>query len=237
MIPCGFDPAEFAPLDRTAARRQLGWPLDEPIILQLGRMVRRKGVETVIRSLVHLRDHHQMQCRLMIVGGESREPDPLVTPEIGRLQSICREEGVKPLVTFVGSRGRSELRTYYAAADIFVTTPWYEPFGITPLEAMACGVPVVGSSVGGIKMTVADGETGFLVPPRNPEALANRLAVLLGNSRLRDSFGANGRRRVQRLFTWDRVGAAIERLYRDVIETKTATWTAGARRSTPLPTG
>jgi D-inositol-3-phosphate glycosyltransferase len=236
-IPCGFDPGEFAPFDPSTARRRLGWPLDEPILLQLGRMVRRKGVETVIRSLACLRDKHNIRCRLMIVGGESREPDPQVTPEIGRLQAICREEDVESLVTFIGSRGRDELRTYYAASDIFVTTPWYEPFGITPLEAMACGVPVVGSAVGGIKMTVADGETGYLVPPRDPEALADRLAVLLANPRLRASFGARGRRRVERLFTWDRVGAAIERLYREVIGIKTATWRAAPQRSIPLPIG
>jgi glycosyltransferase involved in cell wall biosynthesis len=237
MIPCGFDPAEFWPLDRAAARRQLGWDANEPILLQLGRMVPRKGVETVIRSLACLRDNHDLSCRLVIVGGESRQPDARTTPEIGRLQAICRQEGLESQVTFIGSRGRSELRTYYSAADIFVTTPWYEPFGITPLEAMACGVPVVGSAVGGIKMTVADGETGYLVPPRDPAALADRLAMLLSHPQLRQTLGANGRRRVQRLFTWERVGAAIERLYRELIETKTATWTAAKRRADPLPTG
>ena len=124
----------------------------------------------VSESLAVLRDKHQLSCRLLVVGGESRQPDPRITPEIGRLQSVADEENVQSLVTFVGSRGRSELNTYYSAADIFVTTPWYEPFGITPLEAMACGVCVVGSAVGGIKMTVADGKTGYLVPPRDAEA-------------------------------------------------------------------
>jgi D-inositol-3-phosphate glycosyltransferase len=237
MIPCGFDPAEFWPIDRAEARRKLRLDAGETIILQLGRMVPRKGVETVIRSLAALRDNHDVRCRLLIVGGESREADARTTPEIGRLQAICRQLGLELQVTFVGSRGRDELRTYYSAADIFVTTPWYEPFGITPLEAMACGVPVVGSAVGGIKMTVADGETGFLVPPRDPEALADRLAMLILHPQLRKTLGTNGRRRVQRLFTWDRVGAAIEHLYREVIESKAATWPAAKRRTVPLPTG
>jgi glycosyltransferase involved in cell wall biosynthesis len=217
MIPCGFDSKEFWPLDRAAARRTLGWPLEQPILLQLGRMVRRKGVETVVRAVGELRRTHRLDARLMIVGGETRDPDPMATPEIGRLQAICREQQVEDLVTFVGSRGRNELRTYYSAADVFVTTPWYEPFGITPLEAMACELPVVGSAVGGIKMTVANGRTGFLVPPRDPAALADRLATLIREPALRTNLGRRGRRRAERLFTWERVTAALERLYCDVL--------------------
>jgi glycosyltransferase involved in cell wall biosynthesis len=218
MIPCGFDPEEFWPADRSAARHQLGWNESEPVILQLGRMVRRKGVETVIRALAYLRDEHEIRCRLAIVGGESRDPNPEKTPEIGRLQAICRQLGVLDLVDFVGSRGRDELRTYYSAADVFVTTPWYEPFGITPLEAMACRLPVVGSNVGGIKMTVADGETGYLVPPRDAAALADRLALLLRHPALRERLGAAGYHRVHRLFTWNRIAAAVERLYQEVVQ-------------------
>src|SRR5207248_795288 len=108
-----------------------------------------------------------------------------VTPEIGRLQALAAEEGVRELVTFVGRRGRETLKYYYSAADIFVTVPWYEPFGITPVEAMACGTPVIGSNVGGIKFTVRDGETGYLIPPNDPVALAERLAYLYEHPKLR----------------------------------------------------
>ena len=71
-----------------------------------------------------------------------------------------------------------ELQHFYNAADVFVTTPWYEPFGITPLEAMACGRPVIGADVGGIRYSVAHGETGLLVPSRDPAALAHAIATL-----------------------------------------------------------
>lgn len=218
VVPCGFDPDEIWPQDRRQARKELGWPADEQILLQLGRMVPRKGIETVIRALAVLRQRFGLSPRLMIVGGETRQADPIATPEIGRLAAASREVGVADQVDFVGSRARSELKTYYSAADIFVTTPWYEPFGITPLEAMACGLPVVGSSVGGIKMTVADGQTGFLVPPRDPVALAERLAELLESPPLMARFGRNGLRRVHRLFTWRRVTAAIEHVYEDVLQ-------------------
>ena len=109
---------------------------------------------------------------LFIVGGETEQPDPVATPEIGVLRALAAELGVLDQVRFVGRRQPDELHLWYAAADVAVTTPWYEPFGLTPLEAMACGTPVIGSRVGGIAFTVADGETGFLVPPRDPDALS-----------------------------------------------------------------
>src|SRR5205823_7809200 len=121
--------------------------------------------------------------RLLVVGGESETPDETRTPEIARLRRLAEELGVAERVTFTGHRQRSELRRYYAAADVFVTTPWYEPFGITPLEAMACATPVIGAEVGGIKYTVKHGVTGFLVPPQNEEALANSLKEIYRNPR------------------------------------------------------
>jgi glycosyltransferase involved in cell wall biosynthesis len=125
-------------------------------------------------------------------------------------------------VTFVGSRGREELRAFYGAADVFVTTPWYEPFGITPVEAMACGTPVIGSAVGGIKSTVRDGVTGYLVPPNDPAALAERLAYLWRHPEVRRAFGRNAIRRARTLFTWKRVAAAVADLYDHVVATRVA---------------
>jgi glycosyltransferase involved in cell wall biosynthesis len=216
-IPCGFDPAEFWPTDRRAARQLLVLDPDERIVLQLGRMVPRKGVDTVIDGLARLWRDHGIAARLLVVGGESRDPDPTTTPEIGRLRKIAADEGVSDAVTFVGSRGRSDLRLYYAAADVFVTTPWYEPFGITPVEAMACGRPVIGAEVGGIKATVVDGETGYLVPPKDPAAVAERLARLLGDPALMRRMGRRARRRAVAGYTWARVGEAVEAVYEEVL--------------------
>jgi glycosyltransferase involved in cell wall biosynthesis len=216
-IPCGFDPDEFWPVPRREARAALGIGRDDRVILQLGRMVPRKGVETVIRSLACLREDHGVPARLLVVGGESRDPDPAVTPEIGRLQAIARAVGVERAVTFVGSRDRHELRDYYSAADVFVTTPWYEPFGITPVEAMACGTPVIGSAVGGIKSTVRDGETGYLVRPNDPAALAGRLAQVLLHPALREEFGRRAVRRARERFTWRRVAEDVAKVYAEVL--------------------
>ncbi|MFL5685521.1 MAG: glycosyltransferase family 4 protein [Chloroflexota bacterium] len=245
IVPCGFDPAEFAPRDKAATRHRLGLAPDEPIILQLGRIVPRKGIDTVIEAVGRLQRTHGIRSRLLVVGGPDRVVTRASGPELARLMDLAEREGVTDLVTFVGRRDRTELADYYAAADVFVSTPWYEPFGITPLEAMACATPVVGSDVGGIKYTVRDGETGFLVPPRDPDALADRLARLLGNGRVRAAFGANGLARVRRAFTWRHVADALSGVYDEVVAERrlelataiAATTATAARSSRPAASG
>jgi D-inositol-3-phosphate glycosyltransferase len=219
VIPCGFDPDELQPVDRAKARERLGLPADRPIVLQLGRMVPRKGVDTVIRALGILERRHALRPLLLIVGGESATPDPALTPEIGRLQRIAAEERVAADVQFVGQRARSELRYFYSAADVFVTMPWYEPFGITPVEAMACGIPVIGSRVGGIQYSVEDGRTGFLVEARNADALARRLAHVFSNPSIPRLLGKRALRRAWERFTWRDVARALAELYADVAAT------------------
>jgi D-inositol-3-phosphate glycosyltransferase len=228
IVPCGFDPAEFWPMSKALARVALGLDPDERIILQLGRMVPRKGVDNVIRGLARLVHEHGIAARLLIVGGDSETPDPTSEPEIARLQQIAVDEGVEDCVQLVGRRGREALKYYYSSADVFVTTPWYEPFGITPLEAMASGTPVIGANVGGIKFSVRDGETGYLVPPDDPAALAERLAHLLRQPKLLDLFRRQAIRRANDLFTWQRTTGAIAALYEDVIRAGHPEWADAA---------
>jgi D-inositol-3-phosphate glycosyltransferase len=220
MVPAGFDPKEFWPIGKALARVALGLPPGDRILLQLGRMVPRKGVDTVVRALGRLIRDHGVGARLLIVGGESESPDPEETPEIGRLQAIAREEGVADRVTFVGRRNRDALRWFFSAADIFLSTPWYEPFGITLIEAMACGTPVIGSNVGGIKFSVRDAETGYLVPARDPGALAERIAHLYAHPKLLETFSEQAKARANDLFTWARSARAIAGVYEDVLAAK-----------------
>lgn len=215
LVPCGFDAGEFGPMNAQRARAQLNLSAHEFLILQLGRLVPRKGIDNVIRSLGHLPS--TLPYRLLIVGGDGPTPNEQDTPEIKRLRDIADSTGVADKVTFVGHRQRSELRTYYAAANVFVTTPWYEPFGITPLEAMACGTPVIASAVGGLQYSVTDGVTGLLVPPHDPETLARSLIHLHANPRLASAMGRAGIRRVRSLFTWERVAELMEEVYGEVL--------------------
>lgn len=217
MVPCGYDPAELRPMDISTARNMLGWEASPFYVLQLGRMVPRKGIDNVIRAVSRLRSQYAVDARLCVVGGCLAEGNAGDIDELARLQRIADEEKITDVVEFAGSRGRNVLSRYYSACDVFVTTPWYEPFGITPVEAMACRRPVVGSDTGGIRYTVVDGETGYLVPPKNPDALAEKLAMLAADRVLAARMGRAGAQRAAHMFTWKRVGSELAAIFEELV--------------------
>jgi D-inositol-3-phosphate glycosyltransferase len=217
VAPCGFDPQELWPVPLRLARNKLGLPRGKFIVLQLGRMVPRKGIDTVIEGMALLRQQHDIDAMLLVVGGESGPSARTDTPELARLRSLARHLGVGAHVQFAGRKDRNELRYYYSAADAFVTAPWYEPFGITPVEAMACARPVIGADVGGIKSTVIDGVTGFLVPVRDPQAVAERLAALHADPELARAMGDEGMRRAYQYFTWSSVARQAAAIYESAV--------------------
>ena len=219
IIPCGFSNEEFYPIERKVARKILNLSQHEKILLQLGRMVPRKGVDNVIKAVGKIKKSIE-SIHLIIVGGDADTPNPKLTPEIARLHEVAKKAGVNSKITFVGRKTRDVLKFYYAAADLFITTPLYEPFGITPLEAMACGTPVIGANVGGIKYSVADGETGFLVPPNNPEALAEKIEQALSCAYTLSAMKNKCIERVNRLFTWRQVAVCCDVLYNKIIAKK-----------------
>ena len=230
MAPCGFDPEELWPESQEAARARLGIAAGRFVVLQLGRMVPRKGVDTVIQGVALLREQHGVDAELLVVGGDHERPDGRDLPEMARLRTLARQLGIEQHVRFVGQQPRAALRHYFSAADVFATTPWYEPFGITPVEAMACARPVIGAEVGGIKSTVVDGVTGFLIPSRDPRALADRLAVLQADPELARRMGDEGLRRAYRHYTWRAVAQQAAAIYAAVLdETR-------ARHLTGIPT-
>jgi D-inositol-3-phosphate glycosyltransferase len=215
IIPCGFSADEFFPYSKNGARRHLGLDKNEIVLLQLGRMVPRKGIDNVIRAMKYLKNVGKV--RLLVVGGSDEKPDFENDHELKRLKTLADQEGVGMLVEFTGRRNRQELRHYYQAADFFISTPWYEPFGITPLEAMACGTPVIGANVGGIKYTVVHQQTGFLVPPHDPEALAEAVKEGISCPEKYRNLCRNALERVNRYFTWQQVAQKSHQLYLNVI--------------------
>jgi glycosyltransferase involved in cell wall biosynthesis len=213
-IPSAVNTEIFHPIEQAVAREAIGLDTCEPVVVYVGRMIPRKGVRNLVRAVALLA--WQQPVRLLLVGGETREPDDTATPEIGVLRELADELGIAEYVSFTGKRQRDELSRYYSAGDVVVTTPWYEPVGLTPLEAMACGRPVIGSAVGGLTYTIVEGETGVLVPPEDPERLAARLNQLLNDVALRSAMGRRARERVEARFTWPVAAAHTALVYEEL---------------------
>lgn len=206
LVPCGVDLAQFtacAPFGRLRMRRHR--------IATLSRLVARKGVDVVIRALAEI-----PETELLVAGGgESRGAAP--DPERRRLETIARACGVDDRVFFIGRVSRAQVGAYLSSADVVLCTPQYEPFGIVPLEAMACGRPVVASRVGGLTDTVVDGETGTIVTDTRPATIAAAVRRLLDAPALRARLGGSGRARVERRYTWTTVAEATEGVYRRML--------------------
>lgn len=205
VVPCGIDARRFRPGGPVAPRGP-----QRHRLLVVGRMVARKGIDDAVRALAHLPD-----AELLVAGGPPA-CDLGTDPEVRRLRDVARHCGVGDRVRLLGSLARDDVSALLRSADVVICTPWYEPFGIVPLEAMACGVPVVGTAVGGLLDTVLDRRTGYLVPPRDPEAVAAAVARLLDNPSLRSRMGAEGAARVRQHYTWEQVARATLEVYGQV---------------------
>lgn len=203
IAPCGVDLDLFTsegPADARSGPHR---------ILSVGRLVPRKGVDLVIRSLPYLKAAGFADVELLIVGGGERGQDP----EAQRLLGLAHDLGVADQVELRGQVPREAMPAIFRSADAVACTPWYEPFGIVPLEAMACGIPVVAAAVGGLTDSVVDHGTGLHVPPKDPAAIAEAVAMLLASPALRAKLGRAGERRAKARFSWNRVAAETEKAY------------------------
>ncbi|WP_353902472.1 glycosyltransferase [Micromonospora harpali] len=202
VVPSGVNLATFAPLG-PAVERDPG----RARVLTVGRLVERKGFQDVIRAMPLVPD---AEC--VVVGGP---PEGLLEtdPHARRLRALARECGVADRVRLVGAVPREEMGRWYRSADVLVAAPWYEPFGLTPLEAMACGVPVVGTAVGGLTDTVLDGVTGDLVPARDPRALGAAIRGLLDDRIRRFAYAGAARDRARRSYSWAATAQRLAEVY------------------------
>lgn len=203
VVPNGTNPDHFRPLDGSALRRRLGLG-ERPLLLTVGRLVPRKGVDTVLQALPRVA-RTVPEVQYLVVG---------TGPDASRLERLAERLQVRDRVHFVGEVSHQELPLYYSAADLFVmpareARPDVEGFGIVFLEANACGTPVIGARTGGIPDAIDEGETGLLVPPDDPMALAASAARILTTPQEAEVLGRQGRERVLREANWDHIAAQL----------------------------
>jgi glycosyltransferase involved in cell wall biosynthesis len=201
VVPCGVDIERFTPKGPRAPRGR------RHRLLWLGRLVERKGVDTVIEALPRLPG-----SELLVAGGPARA-ELSMDREAQRLMDLARRLRIADRVCWLGRVPREEVPALIRSADIVVSTPWYEPFGMVPLEAMACGVPVVCSAVGGMRDTVVHGATGLHVPPRRPDVLALALRNLLADPVRREAYGIAAVDRARARYSWDRIAQETLAVY------------------------
>ncbi|RNE62406.1 glycosyltransferase [Cryobacterium tepidiphilum] len=211
VAPCGVDSALFRP-DGPAEERG-----NRARIAVVGRLVPRKGVDIAIRALAALKHAGRTDVELVIVGGSGGASDPAADPEARRMIRLADELDVADQVVVRGQVPQADLPRILRSANAVVCVPWYEPFGIVPLEAMACGVPVIAASVGGLIDTVVDGVTGIHVPPRDPEAVAEAILQIVDDPARAAELGRMGRTRSRTRYTWNRVAQTTAKVYRGIL--------------------
>ena len=215
VIPCGTDINNFRLTSKANARATLKLGSHENVVLYVGRFDERKGIETLVRAIALLKEQNLRNLKLVIVGGSSANmPDG---EERNRIEKIVDELGLRESTLFAGRIGHDTLPLYYTAADVCVIPSHYEPFGLVAIEAMACGVPVIASNVGGLKFTIIPEETGLLVEPKDVEAFASGIHRILFDElwvrKMRKQALAN----VNERFSWTGVTIQLSELYRHVL--------------------
>jgi glycosyltransferase involved in cell wall biosynthesis len=214
LVANGTDPAPPPRPEAVAAlRARLGVPAGAPLVAAVGRMVDKKGFRYLLEAVPAVRARVP-EARFVLGGG-----GPLLAP----LAEQARRAGLGEAVVFAGPLAHGEVLALVAAADLFAMPSVVDPKGnvdglpIVVLEAMAAARPVVATAVSGLPLAVADGETGLLVPERDPAALAAALADLLADPERARRLGEAGRRRVRDELNWDAVAAIHDRLARAAV--------------------
>jgi glycosyltransferase involved in cell wall biosynthesis len=189
-----------------AVSTRKAYGIDGPYILFVGRTTRQKGMVHLIDAMKHVDPGVRLVCC-------TSAPDTQAVEE-----EISARVAEEPRCLWINTLLREDQYIeLYSNAQVFACPSVYEPFGIINLEAMACETPVVASAVGGIQEVVVPGETGFLVPPADPVALAARLNEVLRDADLARRMGLAGRRRVEQHFSWAQIAQKTKQMYEELL--------------------
>jgi len=209
IVAPGVEHAFFAPGEKRGARHALGIAFDVPVLLFVGRIQPLKGLDVAVQALAQL---HAKNAQLIVVGGASGSDG---NDELEKVMQLARGLGVHNNIRFVEPQAHHMLSTYYRAADVVVVPSRSESFGLVALEAAACGIPVVASAVGGLLTIIDNGETGYLVPHRDPALFAEHIDELLAHPTMARAMGAKAAAKA-RDYTWSFAAARLRRVYADV---------------------
>jgi D-inositol-3-phosphate glycosyltransferase len=218
VIPPGVDLSRFYPIPSDEAKEFIGVPPCERMVLFVGRIEPLKGIDTLLEAIALVEkkgDFEGIPFCLALIGGEASEDSAIMSAEMARLHELRDKFKLKNLVAFLGKRSQDTLPYYYSAAEAVVVPSYYESFGIVALEAMACGTPVVASQVGGLAFLVKDGITGFTIPSDEPEALAEKLSILIRDKVLRKKMG-NQAALFARDYSWEIVAGKLIQVYQEL---------------------
>jgi len=208
VITIGVDTKIFRPIKNERARKLVRIKNNESAILYVGRIEWRKGIGTLLYAFREVVKDYSNAKLYIIGGGKSKSARKLEEAEYKRLKKISQELGIEKRIIFLGPKKQNELYKYYSAADACIVPSYYEPFGIVPLESMACGTPVVASCTGGLRYTVKDKITGCLFEPKNYEDLVDKINTVLENGK--DFYAGNCLKRISDEFQWEEIAGQYE---------------------------
>lgn len=220
IAPPGVDLDRFKPLDPQEARRTIGVPPEHRMILFVGRIQPLKGIDILMKALAIVKKREPGLTKdicVSIIGGDPNPDSEIEQAEFERLETLRTELGITDLVAFRGAKDQDTLVYYYAAAEMVVMPSHYESFGMVAIEAMACGTPVLASDVGGLSFSIEDGFNGYLVPGSDPEALANKIILLLKYPLLREQLSEQARTWVKR-YSWRNIANELLDVFDCVLE-------------------
>lgn len=214
-ITIGVDTKIFRPIKTSRAKKLLKIKNGKKIILYVGRIEWRKGVGTLLFAFHEIAKDYSNASLYIIGGGKSKSTKKLEEAESERLKKISQELKIENKVKFLGPKKQKTLYKYYSAADVCVVPSYYEPFGIVPLESMACGTPTVVSRTGGLQYTVKDQITGYLFKPKNYVDLAEKIIVVLKNGK--NFYSDSCIRRINDEFQWEEIADQYEKFFNQLI--------------------
>ncbi len=222
IIPCGVNLNLFRPESQADAKKFTGFSKDKFLVTYVGRLELRKGINTLLEAIgIIIGKQPNLPVHAVIVGGSHCKGNEIEVlekeiEEFKLYQETIRRYQISDRVKFTGGKPQELLYHYYSAGDVTVIPSYYEPFGMTATEALACGSSVIASSVGGLKTTVREGHVGLQFEPQNPQDLAKKILYLVEHPQENKRFRQNARPYAEERYSWRSVSRAIASVYERV---------------------